>query len=81
MACRKFDWVVSSKVPKTFEADQAAPGRHAFDPDVARPRVGLGAEVLHVVDVRALAGDRVGVEECLVAARSAAPGRRRVKSW
>ena len=68
MACRKLDVGGVLERAEHVEADQARAGRHALDPDVARGRVGLGAEVLHVVDVQALAGDRVGVEERLVAA-------------
>src|SRR5581483_12020328 len=43
--------------------------RDALDPDVARGRIRLGAEAVHVVGVQALAGDRVGIEKGLVAAR------------
>ena len=47
--------------------DQAGAGGHALDPDVAGRRVGCAEKPFDVVDLDALAGDRVGVEERLVA--------------
>src|SRR6185437_15443323 len=51
-----------------IQTDKRGTGRHTFDADVARGRIGLRAETIGAVDVDALAGNRVGVEEGLIAA-------------
>ena len=68
MASRKLDSVVSSNEPNTFRPTTLAPGATPSIRMLHAVGIGLGAEVLHVVDVDALARDRVGVEERLVAA-------------
>ena len=68
MASRKFDSVVSSKVPKTFSPTSEAPGAMPSMRMLHAARIGLGAEVGDVVRDEALAGDGVRVEEGLVAA-------------
>ena len=54
--------------PEHVQSDQRRTGSHALDADVAGGRIRLGTEAVDVVDHDALAGDRVGIEECLVAA-------------
>ena len=67
--------LVISLYSEDVEPNQGRAGGHALDADVAGGWIRLGAEIPDVIGLKSLAGDGVGVKECLVAAS----GLRRVR--